>query len=53
MLIHICREYRVLPDPRTLTMTEIRFYYEPLRDHVLKPKPKAKPTAPRPRRRGR
>lgn len=37
MLIHICREYPGLPDPRTLTLSEIRFFYEPLRDHVLKP----------------
>jgi hypothetical protein len=50
MLVHICREYPSLPDPRSLTMSEIRFFYEPLRESVLKPKPKQQP---KPKRRGR
>jgi hypothetical protein len=31
MLLQICREYASLPDPRTLTATEIRFFYEGIR----------------------
>lgn len=51
MLLIICREYPGLPDPRTLRTSQIRFFYEPLRDHVLKPK--KQPSTPRPRKRGR
>lgn len=31
MLLQICRDYPALPDPRTLTLGEIRYFYEPLR----------------------
>lgn len=31
MLIQICRSYRSLPDPRTLAMGEIRWFYEGIR----------------------
>ncbi len=31
MLIQVCRDYPGLPDPRTLTASEIRFFYEGLR----------------------
>jgi len=31
MLLNITRHYGSLPDPRTLTMAEIRFYYDGLR----------------------
>lgn len=43
MLLQICREYPGLPDPRTLSLTEIRFFYEGLRAELkrhTKPKPK-------------
>ncbi len=32
MLRQICSDYRVLPDPRTLTITEILFWYDGLRE---------------------
>jgi hypothetical protein len=28
MLLQICRDYPGLPDPRTMTMGQIRFFYE-------------------------
>jgi hypothetical protein len=31
MLLQICRDYQALPDPRTLTLGEILFFYRPLR----------------------
>ena len=31
MLLQVSREYPGLPDPRTLTIEEIRFFYEGLR----------------------
>ena len=31
MIQTICLEYRCLPDPRTLSMTEVRFFYEGIR----------------------
>lgn len=31
MLLQVCRDYPGLPDPRTLTFAEIRFFYEGLR----------------------
>jgi len=38
MLLQICRDYPGLPDPRTLTEAEIRFFYDglraELRDHT-------------------
>lgn len=36
MLFQICRDYPGLPDPRTLTMREIRAFYEPLRADLKK-----------------
>jgi len=44
MLRQICRDYSSLPDPRTLTMSEIRFFYEGLRpefEELKKAKPKS------------
>jgi hypothetical protein len=43
MLIQICRSYSTLPDPRTLTTREIRWFYEAIRaelHELTKPKPK-------------
>ena len=34
MLLQVCRDYPGLPDPRTLTLTEIRFFYEGLREEL-------------------
>lgn len=34
MLLQVCRDYSSLPDPRTLTLGEIRFYYEGLRPEL-------------------
>lgn len=31
MLLHVCRFYASLPDPRTLTMGELRFFYDGIR----------------------
>ena len=31
MLLQICSDYRCLPDLNTMTMSQIRFFYEPLR----------------------
>jgi hypothetical protein len=31
MHLQICRDYPALPDPRTLTFSEIRYFYEGLR----------------------
>jgi hypothetical protein len=31
MLLQVCRDYPGLPDPRTLTMSEVRFFYDGLR----------------------
>lgn len=42
MLLQICMDYPGLPDPRTLTLKEIRFFYEGLRSQLIehtKPKP--------------
>jgi hypothetical protein len=36
MLLQICMEYPSLPDPRTLTITEIRFFYNGLRPTLKK-----------------
>lgn len=49
MLLQICREYPGLPDPRTLTMSEVRFFYAPLLPELKRQttppttKPKRKP----------
>lgn len=45
MLIQICRDYPGLPDPRTLTLTEIRFFYDGLRESLKRatqPRPQVK-----------
>ena len=34
MFLQICRDYSTLPDPRTLTLSEIRFYYNGLRNEL-------------------
>ncbi len=49
MLLQVCRDYPALPDPRTLTMSEIRFFYEGLRAE-LREHTKPRPPAPRGRR---
>lgn len=36
MLLQISREYPGLPDPRTLTLEEIRFFYNGLRHELQK-----------------
>ena len=36
MLLQICRDYPALPDPRTLTLREIRFFYNGLRPELRK-----------------
>lgn len=36
MLRQVCRDYSGLPDPRTLTLSEIRFFYEGLRPELRK-----------------
>jgi hypothetical protein len=36
MLVQICLMYRVLPDPRTLRLREIRFFYEAIRNSLHK-----------------
>jgi hypothetical protein len=42
MLRQVCRDYPGLPDPRTLTLAEIRFFYEGLREELkAHTKPKA------------
>jgi hypothetical protein len=43
MLLQICADYPGLPDPRTLSMTEIEFFYEGIRASLReasKPRPK-------------
>jgi len=34
MFLQICRDYSSLPDPRTLKLSEIRFYYDGLRGEL-------------------
>lgn len=36
MLLQVCTDYPGLPDPRTLTMSEIRFFYEGRRASLKK-----------------
>ena len=36
MLLQVSREYPGLPDPRTMTLAEIRFFYEGLRHELHK-----------------
>lgn len=52
MLLQICVDYATLPDPRTLTMAEIRFYYNGRRGELKRATaPRRTPTPPtKPRR---
>lgn len=34
MLIQVCRDYPSLPDPRTLSVKEIKFFYEGVRKEL-------------------
>lgn len=36
MLLQICHEYPGLPDPRTLDLSEIRFFYDGCRGSLRK-----------------
>ena len=36
MLLQICRDYPGLPDPRELSLSEIRFFYEGIRAELKK-----------------
>lgn len=43
MLLQICRDYPGLPDPRTLKIREIKFFYDGLRNELKEhTKPKSK-----------
>lgn len=44
MLLQVCRDYPGLPDPRTLRASEIRFFYEGLREEL---KEATKPSTPK------
>jgi hypothetical protein len=46
MLLQIARDYPGLPDPRTLAISEIVFFYNGLREE-LKKHTRPKPTTPR------
>lgn len=35
MLLQICSDYSGLPDARTLTIEEIKFFYNPLRASLI------------------
>lgn len=48
MLLQICSDYPGLPDPRTLTLSEIRFFYEGMRPELQRrTKPAGQPRLPR------
>jgi hypothetical protein len=48
MLLQICRDYAGLPDYRTLSASEVRFFYNGLRhDLYLRTKPAPPPKKPR------
>lgn len=55
MMLQICADYHSLPDPLSLTMSQIRFFYDGLRPTLQKhTDPNSKPRTPRvpkPRRR--
>jgi hypothetical protein len=36
LLLQVCRDYSSLPDPRTLRMVEIRFFYDGVRGELLR-----------------
>lgn len=49
MLLQVCRDYATLPDVRTLKASEIRFFYEGLREELERG---SKPTeTPKPKKR--
>lgn len=53
MLLQIARDYAGLPDPRTLTVPEIVFFYEGVRRELVKhtrPAPAPSPAPPKKRR---
>jgi hypothetical protein len=51
MLLQIARDYPGLPDPRTLTVPEIVFFYEGVRPELIKhTRPAPSPSTPRKRR---
>ncbi len=53
MLLQVARDYPGIPDPRTLAVSEIVFFYNGLRAELKKhTKPKASPSKPskRPRK---
>ena len=42
MFLQICRDYTSLPDPRSLRLSEMRFFYNGMREELkrrTKPKP--------------
>jgi hypothetical protein len=42
MFLQICLEFSSLPDPRTLAISEVKFYYEGIKETLkehTKPKP--------------
>ena len=48
MLLQVCRDYPGLPDPRTLTISEIRWFYEGLRAELRRnTDPSKRPRVPR------
>jgi hypothetical protein len=54
MLLQVARDYPGLPDPRTLAVNEIVFFYNGLRDELTRhtrPKPSPFTAKPRPRKR--
>jgi hypothetical protein len=46
MLLQIVREYPALPDPRTMTIDEIRFFYNDLKPE-LRERTKRQPKKPK------
>jgi hypothetical protein len=43
MLLTICRNYRVLPEPRSMKLAEIRWFYDGIRESLKEAtKPKSK-----------
>jgi hypothetical protein len=56
MLLQVARDYPGLPDPRSMTLTEIVFFYSGVRPELRKhtaAKPPPKPTPRKPRKHGK
>lgn len=53
MLLQAARDYPGLPDPRTLSLGEIVFFYNGLRPELIKHTARAAAPAPAPKRRAR